>query len=365
MRSALVLIAFAAATLAAPRFDHEARDLLSGLLPTIEHHDDKFTYYDMPTPLSGPCDLTTGPDGALWVQDILTNKIARLDPDTGKIEEFTIPYQDAIPANFTLVDLEPQQLALACAIQPGHDGNLYAAAGIRSQFLKINPTTKEIKVFTPPPPASALANLENFNDLYAAPDGMYFTLTTANVLFHFDYATEKFTPHIVPTPLAGPLGTYYASDGNIWIVEFLANKVAKFDLKTKKFTEYPLPLNDFGPAVLRAESPKGRIWFTGLLGQSMGSIDIYTGDIQVVQDDIMVPPGAPTEDTVDSEGRVWFSTLARPTLNYLDPKTHKLTHIQQPTLNPLALTIAVHYTPGNNIWFTETANNRIGKYSLD
>ena len=45
-----------------------------------------FTFYDLPTPLSGPCDSVQGPDGALWVSNILANTIARIDPKTGAVE---------------------------------------------------------------------------------------------------------------------------------------------------------------------------------------------------------------------------------------------------------------------------------------
>lgn len=201
---------------------------------------------------------------------------------------------------------------------------------------------------------------------------MYFTLTTANVLFHFDYATEVFTPYIPPTPLAGPIGTFLASDGDIWICEFLASKIAKFDRTTKTFTEYPLPLpGGLGPAVMRAESPTGTIWFTCFLGNSMGSIDIHTGEVQIYPDPL--PAALPTEDTVDADGNVWYSTATRSTINKLDVKTGEITLVKQPvpleilplpvSVPPL-LNIAVHYGPGNAIWFTEVLNNRIGKYQL-
>lgn len=44
-----------------------------------------FTFYDMPTPVSGPCDSATGPDGALWVQNILVDTIVRIDPLSGEV----------------------------------------------------------------------------------------------------------------------------------------------------------------------------------------------------------------------------------------------------------------------------------------
>lgn len=30
----------------------------------------RFTLYDVPTPLAGPCDLWDGPDGAIWVRSM-------------------------------------------------------------------------------------------------------------------------------------------------------------------------------------------------------------------------------------------------------------------------------------------------------
>lgn len=38
--------------------------------PVLEARADetRFTLYDLPTPLTGPCDLAEGPDGALWGQ---------------------------------------------------------------------------------------------------------------------------------------------------------------------------------------------------------------------------------------------------------------------------------------------------------
>lgn len=45
-----------------------------------------FTFYNLPTPLSGPCDSAEGSDGALWVSNILANTIARIDPNSGNVE---------------------------------------------------------------------------------------------------------------------------------------------------------------------------------------------------------------------------------------------------------------------------------------
>lgn len=42
--------------------------------PVVEERalDPRFTLYDLPTPLTGPCDLEVGQDGASWGQVCMT-----------------------------------------------------------------------------------------------------------------------------------------------------------------------------------------------------------------------------------------------------------------------------------------------------
>jgi len=131
----------------------------------------RFRYYDNPDFLQGPCDLTTGPDGNLWAQNFLDNSISKIEPESGKITNYPVPYSPDQLYNASLP--LTGRVAFACAIQPGSDGNLYAATGVRSQFLKIDPATGFIKVFTPPAPnVPFLGNIQPFNDLWDGGSGV-------------------------------------------------------------------------------------------------------------------------------------------------------------------------------------------------
>jgi hypothetical protein len=70
MHLTITLLLFAAAVFAVP--SNLARD------------DSKFTCFDMPTALAGPSDFITGLDGAIWVEDLLVDKVARIDVNTGE-----------------------------------------------------------------------------------------------------------------------------------------------------------------------------------------------------------------------------------------------------------------------------------------
>jgi streptogramin lyase len=130
-----------------------------------------FRYYENPGLLQGPCDIATGPDGNIWTQNFLDNTISKIEIQSGKITNYPIPYSPDQLYNASLP--LAGRVAFACAIQPGRDGNLYAATGIRSQFLKINPKTGFIKVFTPPAPnVPLLGNIQPFNDLWDGGSGV-------------------------------------------------------------------------------------------------------------------------------------------------------------------------------------------------
>jgi len=131
----------------------------------------RFKYYENPDALQGPCDITTGPDGNIWTQNFLDNSISRVDIHSGQVTNYPVPYSPDHLYNSSLP--LTGRIAFACAIHPGKDGNLYAATGIRSQFLKINPQTGFIKVFTPPAPnVPLLGNIQPFNDLWAGETGV-------------------------------------------------------------------------------------------------------------------------------------------------------------------------------------------------
>lgn len=84
--------------------------------------DGRFTFYPLKTPLAGPCDLATGPDGALWGEDILVNIIFRVDPRSGRVDEYPIPFTTPL-SNQTIPGLNnplvQDRTALSCAIRNG------------------------------------------------------------------------------------------------------------------------------------------------------------------------------------------------------------------------------------------------------
>lgn len=259
--------------------------------------------------------------------------------------------------------------ALSCAIRTGADGNLYAANGVRNQLVRINPSTKKIDLFQMTPP-NPLGNLQPFNDLYTAKEGIWVTATSANTFSFFSFATEEFTTYEAPTPASFPLGLYVASDGMVYVAELIGNKILTFDPKTKTINEYPLPELAQLPAVIRAEKD-GFVYFSMVTGNGIGRINMKTHEINLFHTNQTLLLGA--EDTIDKYGGVWLSAFTPPVLSRLDTETLEFSYVPFPNnfrlpgllaAIPPAVDVAVNYGPGDAIWFTNIVSNQVGRYDL-
>lgn len=333
----------------------------------------RFTFVDVPDELGLPCDMANI-DGSVWVQFLLAEKLARIDPNTHKIvEQYDIPFTGPAAAQSALPSAGGFAL-LACVIRSGNDGNLYAANGLRNQLVKLDMTTKKVTVFTPPSALSAAGNLQPLNDLWGTPEGMFFSQSSANLITLFDYYTHKFKSWKIPTPGSLPLGMRKAYDERLYFTELAGQKIGALNPTTGVIQEYPLPVPELlGPAVLRVETDSKYVWFTGALSDSIGRLDIYTGQFKSFPNNAPLSyAGVPSEITEDNNGFIWFDTWTQNLLHRLNRISGVMEHISipgtaviDPISAPFGFGIGINYFPvKNQIYFTLAALNTIGIYQL-
>jgi streptogramin lyase len=141
---------------------------LTGAAPTSSD----FTFYDLPTPESGPCDICEGHDGMVYIQNFLVDTLVRLNPTTGEMTEYKIPYKNP-PSPTSVLPSLGNRTALACAIRPGDDGKIYAASGVRNEIVVLDATSGSLTVYAQPS-NDPLGNVFPFNDLWPGPTGVCF-----------------------------------------------------------------------------------------------------------------------------------------------------------------------------------------------
>lgn len=132
----------------------------------------QFRTYTSPTPLSLPQGVAAA-DGAIWFTETLGQKLARIDPATGKVTEFDL----------STVDLsDPTLLApFPASMIEGADGDLYILNG---------------------------------------------TTEAGDSITRFDPVTHASTNIRTPTPASGPCDWDAASRSTLWFGELSAGKIA-------------------------------------------------------------------------------------------------------------------------------------------
>ena len=293
----------------------------------------KITYvdYELPGPNRMPFSGAPDKDGKIWIPDFgRANRIARLDPGTGEVQEFVVPNQgtagvhSAWPAPDGTVWLTEQAsnklgkwdptsgkiTEYQDAYQPGKEGleaggskhtvrmdskgNVWASG---SPLTRLDPKTGKFTRFAEVPSAYDV-NLDKEGNVW-------FTAYGDSKIGKADAKTGKLTIWNLPDKNAHPRRIVVDPDGIAWVGEFISGKIARFDPKTETFKEYQLPGPSPTPYSLGLDA-KNNIWYSSHDLDVIGKLDPKTGE--VTEYPIPYSENYMKEFFLDAQGRMWYGT---------------------------------------------------------
>ena len=176
----------------------------------------QFVAYDIPHFLEtkrnpGAYGIDVAGDGRVWFVEREANKIGRLDPATGKIDEFKTPGVDV-----------PRRMGA------DWEGNIWIGFHETGKLVKFDQKTAQMTIYQPP--------TEN--------NGAYHVVADAK--------------HKV-----------------LWLTEQTADKIARFDPKTETWTEFSLPIVESDARRIELDpSNPNRIWWSGDTSSHLGYIEV-------------------------------------------------------------------------------------------
>ncbi len=296
--------------------------------------------YDLPGPNRFPWSGVPDKDGKIWMPYYgKANRIGRLDPGTGEVQEFRVPNQttaaihSAVPAPDGTVWFseqgankigrwDPKTQAITeyqAAYTPGKEGT--TAGGQKhtvrvdpngyvwstgSPLSRLDPKTGKFTEFPEVPSAYGIVIDKEGNPWFAEfrPDGK---------IGKVDAKTGKITKWAPPTKDARPRRIQIDSDGIVWFAEFQAGKIGRFDPKTETFKEFPLPGPEPTPYALGIDANK-HIWYSSEAMDVIGRLDPNTG--QVTEYPYPYSENAMREFFFDSQGRMWFASPTNNKVGY-------------------------------------------------
>jgi len=212
--------------------------------------------FPVPTSEAGPRSVVVAPGGSIWFTEYRANKIGRLDPCTGQIDEYEVPSNNAGPSGYVEGPLD---------IVVGPDGALWFTEATATVLGRIDPTTLQIEEFDVGMGQSYLT---------VGPGGqLWFTSYSDNTIARFSIGPKQVTAvYEVPTPMSGPM-QIVAAGGSLWFTEMLAGRVGQITTDGRIVEHYAGPSWDTAPFGL-AVAPDGNLWFANFLGSSIGRVHI-------------------------------------------------------------------------------------------
>jgi virginiamycin B lyase len=178
----------------------------------------KFSVFNVPSWVKTGTDvatygLTVAGDGSVWFAESAVDKMGRLDPQTGEIDELTIPVKGRA---------YPRRMGTDAA------GDVWVGLWQANKLMKIDHKTHEMTTYDPP----------------TKDGGAYYV------------SVDK-------------------KNGWIWVSLQMADKLDRFNPKTGEWMEFSLPEAESDPRKIQVDSINpNRVWWTGDMANRFGYIEV-------------------------------------------------------------------------------------------
>jgi len=291
--------------------------------------------FTIKSPNNQPGDMTIGNDGNVWFVDQATSKIARVTKSGG------------IAGFLATANSHP------VGITTGSDGAVWFTETAVNRVARTvsGKTINQILL-----PTTGVNAVKSPRGITAGPDGNLYVVgfSTNNVA-----RINVGTPHTVTSIASlgagkGPVRITTGPDGNLWVTETTSHQVARVT-PGGAVTQFALPAKAAPSRIV--SGPDGNLWVTE---PGINKVAVVTTAGTVGQIGIA---GKPTGITSGADNFMWATlqsgtggnAIAR--IPLVAPRTIKKFTVPTAKSLPSGITVGAD----GNIWFSETAGNKIGR----
>ncbi|MBI3832127.1 MAG: Virginiamycin B lyase [Planctomycetes bacterium] len=291
-----------------------------------------------------PQAITPGPDGNLWVTEVIKHTILKVTP-AGQITEYPIPGTG---------------VGVIQGIAAGSDGNIWFTSREENSIRRLSPEGKfngEFKIPSQATDGNGMVKGCWPRVIIAGPDGnLYFAEMAASKIGRITMKGE-IAEYPIPTKDSKPYGLTVGADKNIWFAESGGNKIGKLDIKTGKVDEFPIPTADSFTREL-SSGADGNIWFAENKGNKVGKLDIKTGKI----DEYPIPTAGsqPVGVGAGPDGNIWVCLFKVGKVARVTPKG-EITEIALSAADTQPFCISGG--PDGNVWVA-LQKNRVARINV-
>jgi virginiamycin B lyase len=230
----------------------------------------EYSVYPMPASTklrsggAGGNTMRVHPNGTVWFNAIGNNTVLRLDPKTKEFTGFPVPSGVAAGKSAS-----PYGMAI------GGDGYIYIAENAMDKIGKVDPVTGHIDEMDIP--VKGAVPRKGGPD---ADGNVWFGLHGAGKILKIDVKTGKMSVYTPPTENSGTYAISVDMKHNlVWVAQQQSDAIARFDPKTEVFTEFPLANAEEDHRRIEVDQTHpNRIWWSGNTSNRIGYIEVFDGN---------------------------------------------------------------------------------------
>jgi streptogramin lyase/mono/diheme cytochrome c family protein len=221
----------------------------------------KFTAYDWPKGqgAAGGNSMLVHPDGSIW--ETSGNQVRMLNTSTKEFKFYDTPSY-----------LASQEQTGAYGITYAGDGSVWWAEDLADRMVRVDPASGKVEEFKIPYDGVAYPRRMSHD----ARGDIWVGLWNAGLLMKLDYETKQMSFFAPPTETSGTYSVSVDRENNlIWVSEQQADKIARFNPKTSEWVEFPLPDSESDPRRIEVDpNNPNRVWWSGNLSGRMGFVEV-------------------------------------------------------------------------------------------
>jgi virginiamycin B lyase len=284
--------------------------------------------FDLPAKAGSTHEITLGPDGAMWVTQQVQGMLIRITPN-GDQRAYVMPKGSG-----------PH------GIRFDRQGHLWLTFEFDNAIAELDQQGHILRTYPIPDPKSGP------HGLAVASDGAVWWTGKANgTIGRLDPQTGAMRVFKIGNPTSQPI---YIDEGcgAMYFTELNAGRIGRITSQGK-ITEYPTPTPNSRPIAVAAHDCK--IWLSEETGGRFGVLDPKTAKITEY------PSGGPDAQLAglafDRQGTLWLAYRTPDAVGEVNPdKTVR----QFPLPTKKAVLHRITQGPGNTMWFTELAVDKVG-----
>jgi virginiamycin B lyase len=255
--------------------------------------------------------------------------------------------------------------AEAGVMQPSVDpaGNVWVGEMGTNHLTRIEASSGAVKSWTPP--GGQYNIMATAADKQG---DIWFTEQAANYIGRFDPRTEEFTTYPLGTVDGhgmGPQDLRFDGSGKLWFTLLSGGRIGRLDPASGEIQTWTVPAPRDGaksyPFAL-AITPDGQVWFGMLSGGAVGRLDPAAGKVTFAQ--LADDKAAVFSMACDGAGNLWFTEMQTGKLGRIDGKTGQLSEIDVPkTLGNPSTLYAIATASNGDVWFASAGANALIRYA--